>query len=167
MIIDGEHISLPLKHIKHRGFEVVRNEFRKFPDVEIKLPTRADVGSAGYDFYSPCDFTISPGQTRIIPMDVKVYMEQDEVLMLYIRSSIGIKKQVVLTNGTGVVDSTYYNNPDNDGNMHVALTNYSNNTWEFKVGERLMQGVFMKYFITDDDQPLAQTRIGGIGSSGK
>ena len=150
-----------------RKFEVVRDEFRKFPDAEIKLPTRADVGSAGYDFYSPIDFTISSGATQVIPMDVKVCMEQDEVLMLYVRSSIGIKKKVVLTNGTGIIDSTYYNNPDNDGNMCVALTNNSNATWEFKAGERLMQGIFMKYLITDDDQPLSQNRVGGIGSSGK
>ena len=131
-----------------------------------KLPTRADNGSAGYDFYIPRDFNILPGETILIPTNVKAAMEQDEVLLLYVRSSIGIKRRCVLANGTGVIDSTYYNNPDNDGNITIALTNLSKQIQQFNKGDRIMQGVFVKYLITDNDQPLSATRKGGIGSSG-
>lgn len=149
-----------------RGFKIVRQDCRKFPELEIKLPTRADVGSAGYDFYSPIDFTIEPQKTWIVPMDIKAYMAKDEVLMLYIRSSMGIKKRIVLSNQTGVVDSSYYSNPDNDGNICAALTNMGDQPYTVHAGDKIMQGVFMKYLVADDDKPLSQVRTGGIGSTG-
>jgi len=149
-----------------RKFEVVDAKFRK-TEGEIILPTRADKGSAGYDFYIPEDFEIKPGETKFITTDVKAAMEEDEVLFLYVRSSIGIKKKIVLANGTGVIDSTYYSNPDNDGNIAGVITNMSDQTWSFKKGERFMQGVFVKYLYTDNDKPVNQQRTGGIGSSGK
>ena len=148
-----------------RKFEVVRDDMRK-TNGNIILPMRADKGSAGYDIYTPVDFTINPGETKTLPMDVKVSMEEDEVLLLYVRSSVGIKRHIVLTNGTGVIDSTYYNNPDNDGNICGAFTNLGNETQEFKAGDRIMQGVFVKYLTTDDDKPLNATRTGGVGSTG-
>ena len=94
-------------------------------------------------------------------------MEQDEVLLLYIRSSIGIKRKLILSNGTGVIDATFYNNPDNEGNIACALYNYGNEPQTINAGERVMQGVFVKYLTTEDDKPLNKTRTGGIGSSGK
>lgn len=150
-----------------RKFEVVKDEFRVHKGVEIKLPQRSDVGSAGYDFYSPIAFSLKPGENKVIFFDVKVAMEQDETLLLFVRSSIGIKKKIAFDNGTGIIDSTYYGNPDNDGNMCVALTNHSDKTWEFDVGDRLIEGVFFKYLITDDDKAPNRKRSGGIGSSGK
>ena len=137
---------------------------RKFEKVSYDnsgiLPTRNDKGSAGYDFYTP-------GEKIIFNTNIKAQMEQDEVLMLYVRSSIGIKKNLVLPNGTGVIDSTYYNNPDNEGNIIGGLYNYGNTTQIIKAGERVMQGMFIKYLITDDDKPVNENRIGGVGSSGK
>lgn len=135
-------------------------------ELNVTLPTRADNGSAGYDFYSPIDFTVSPQQTIIIQTGVKVCMESDEVLLCFVRSSIGIKKQCVLANGTGVIDSTYYNNPDNEGNICIALTNIGNTTRTFNKNDRIMQGVFVKYLTTDNDKALSENRTGGIGSTG-
>lgn len=149
-----------------RKFEIVRNDART-NGVNIKLPTRADKGSAGYDFYSPIDFEIKPGETKIIPTDVKAKMLTNEVLLLFVRSSIGIKKHIVLANGTGVIDSTYYSNPDNDGNICGAFTNLGTETQVFKAGDRIMQGVFLEYLTTVDDKPLNAERTGGIGSTGK
>lgn len=150
-----------------RLFEEVKPEHRTC-ETEIKLPRRADDGSAGYDFYLPKDIMIQPGETVIVPMDVKVAMEKDDVLLLFVRSSVGIKKHIVLANGTGVIDSTYYSNPDNDGNICAALTNlHPEYTQVFKKGDRIMQGVFVKYLITDEDLPVSDNRTGGIGSSGE
>ena len=148
-----------------RRFEVVRDDCRK-AEGNITLPTRADKGSAGYDFYSPIDFEIKPGETKIIPTDVKAKMLTNEVLLLFVRSSIGIKKHIVLSNGTGVIDSTYYSNPDNDGNICGAFTNLGTETQVFKAGDRIMQGVFLEYLTTVDDKPVNAERTGGIGSSG-
>lgn len=149
-----------------RKFEIVKDSFRQYKDVDIRLPQRADIGSAGYDFYSPCDFEIEPGQVAILQTDVKAYMEKDEVLLLWIRSSMGIKKGITLANQTGVIDSSYYNNPSNDGNIGIALKNNTSETYYVHKGDKVMQGVFVKYLVTDNDCPVSQTREGGVGSTG-
>lgn len=144
---------------------------RKFEKVSYDnsgtLPTRNDKGSAGYDFYTPVQLIIEPGQMVKFKTHIKAQMEQDEVLMLYVRSSIGIKKNLMLANTTGVIDSTYYNNPDNEGNIIGALYNYGTETQVIEAGERVMQGMFIKYLTTVNDIPLNTARTGGIGSSGK
>ena len=150
-----------------RGFQIVNNEFRKYPEVEIQLPKRGDSRSAGYDFYAPCDIKIKPGEKVLVFSDVKAYMQEDEVLLLYVRSSLGIKHGIVLSNGTGVIDSSYYNNPSNDGNIGIALHNTSYKTVVIKQGERIIQGVFTKYLTTDNDETIHEERVGGIGSSNR
>lgn len=144
---------------------------RKFEKVSYDnsgiLPTRNDKGSAGYDFYTPIDLVIEPGEKIIFKTNIKAQMEQDEMLMLHVRSSIGIKRHLILSNCTGIIDSTYYNNADNEGNIMGALYNYGNTTQTIKAGERVMQGIFVKYLTTDDDKPVNENRIGGVGSSGK
>lgn len=150
-----------------RKFEIVREDCRHYNEEDIILPRRADIGSAGYDFYSPCDFEIQPGEMKVVQTDIKVTMEKDEVLLLWIRSSMGIKHNILLANQTGVIDSSYYNNPSNDGNIGIALLNNGNETYKVIKGDKLMQGVFVKYLITDDDEPISTERLGGIGSTGK
>ena len=149
-----------------RGFEVVDDEFRKHPDVEIQLPKRSDSRSAGYDFYTPVDILIGPGERCLVWTDVKAYMQVDEVLMLYVRSSIGVKKGIVLSNGTGIIDASYYSNPDNDGRIGISLFNTSDKEVQISAGERIAQGVFMQYLIADEDLVLNTHRTGGFGSSG-
>ena len=87
--------------------------------------------------------------------------------MLYVRSSVGIKRNLCLANGTGVIDSTYFNNPDNEGNIICAIYNYGESEQVVKANERIAQGVFLKYLTTDDDATTNSNRSGGIGSSGK
>ncbi|MBP3707145.1 MAG: dUTPase [Clostridia bacterium] len=148
-----------------RKFELVKPECRRYECG--KLPTRNDKGSAGYDFYAPVSFSIAPGETYLLMTDIKAQMEKDEVLLLYVRSSIGIKKHLMLANGTGIIDSSYYNNPDNDGNIGLALTNYGQETQHITLGDRIAQGIFINYLTTKDDKPLSEKRKGGIGSTGK
>ena len=143
---------------------------RKFEKVSFNnsgiLPTRADNGSAGYDFYSTEKFEIKPNEMVKIHTYIKASMEIDEVLMMYVRSSIGIKRNLMLCNGTGVIDSTYYNNPDNEGDIICAIYNYGKETQVIEKGERIAQGVFLKYLTCENDKVLNKTRTGGIGSSG-
>jgi dUTP pyrophosphatase len=147
-----------------RYFEVVKDEFRK-SEGEIKLPTRASEHSAGYDFYSPVEVTIEPNKSVLIFTDVKAHMYYDNVLMLYVRSSMG-KHPVVIANGTGIIDSDYFSNMDNDGNIAFRLLNLGDTPYEIKKGDRIGQGVFMKFGTVKDDTTTTQ-RIGGFGSSGK
>lgn len=165
---------------RKRGFEVVSAQHRtafeiftdekkrqhKFP-IEIQLPTRADVGSAGYDFYLPKDLKLLPAQKTIIWTDVKAYMQPDEVLEIYIRSSLAVKKGLMLSNNVGIIDSSYYSNQGNGGNIGIAVVNTTGVTIELKAGECIAQGIFKKYLTVDEDVTTSKERIGGFGSSGK
>ena len=93
-------------------------------------------------------------------------MEKDEVLLIYIRSSLGIRNGIGLANGTGVIDSDYCDNPDNEGNIIIALRNYGDVGYHFPAGSKIAQGVFVKYLNADADSVTAK-RIGGIGSTDK
>jgi dUTP pyrophosphatase len=146
-----------------RYFKVVNSSCRKNSG-DIQLPTRSDPRSAGYDFYSPVEMVIQPGEKGFIWTDVKAFMEPDEVLKLYVRSSMG-KYPVVIANGTGIIDSSYFENPKNDGNIGFNLLNLSDEPYEIKIGDRIGQGVFTKYLITDDDNATGE-RSGGFGSTG-
>lgn len=150
--------------MKMRGFEIVKEEMRKTKG-EITLPTRGSKISAGYDFYSPIDIILKPNEKTCIWSDVKAYMQEGEVLLLFVRSSIGIKKGLALSNGTGVIDADYYSNSNNDGNIGIALYNYSDKIVEIKKGERICQGVFVP-FLEADNGNTDKKRIGGIGSTG-
>ena len=152
--------------MKQRGFEFVEKQFMKGTE-NGAIPTRNDKGSAGYDFYTPITVTIKPHESQLIWTNIKSYMLEDEVLELHVRSSIGIKKGLMLKNVTGIIDSTYYSNPDNDGNIGICLYNNSEKEVTLEKGDRIAQGVFHKYLIVDNDEPLNERRVGGIGSSGK
>ena len=131
---------------------------------EIKFPVRSTLHSAGYDFFCPREIHINPGKTEVVPSGIRAVMNDDEVLFLYIRSSLGIKKNIRLSNSVGVTDADY-SNADNEGHIHIALHNDSDKAVFIKRGERIMQGVFQKYLITDNDK-TSEVRKGGIGSTG-
>ena len=152
---------------KIRGFEVISDEFRKHPNIEIKLPKRGSSKSAGYDICTPVDIIIPPnGISDAIQTDIKAYMLDDEYLEIVPRSSIGFKKGLMLINTCGIIDSDYYNNVDNDGNIGFKFKNLTNETVEIKAGERILQGIFKKYLTIDNDD-CDIIRTGGVGSSGK
>lgn len=151
-----------------RCFEKVSlNEFEKNYDkslYDFDLPSRSTKKSAGYDFFAPSDFIIKRGECLKIFTGVKACMEERDVLYLYIRSSFAIKYGLVLKNSVGVIDSDYYNNPDNEGNIIFVIENTSDNDFEIKKGTRFAQGVFMNYLTIDDDNSFGK-RNGGIGST--
>ncbi|MGI6008143.1 MAG: deoxyuridine 5'-triphosphate nucleotidohydrolase [Ruminococcus sp.] len=132
---------------------------------EIRLPRRATAGSAGYDFFSPLSFSLKPGETIKIPTGIRVSMREDWVLMLYPRSGQGFKYRLQLNNTVGVIDSDYYYS-DNEGHIFSKITNDSNEGKEISIeaGTGFMQGIFMQYGITEDDE-ATEARNGGFGST--
>jgi len=151
--------------MKTRGFEVITEEMRKTDCEKIELPRRNDLGSCGYDIKSPIAVTIQPNQQSLIWTDIKAYMLIDEVLEANTRSGNGTKKGIILSNIIGWVDSTYYNNVDNDGNIGLCLKNTGDKSFFINIGDKIAQVKFSKYLITDDDNPINNERIGGFGSS--
>lgn len=133
----------------------------------IKLPKRATAGSAGYDFYTPLDFKLEPGQTIKIPTGIRARMDEDWVLMVFPRSGLGFKYRLQLNNTVGIIDSDYFGS-DNEGHIFIKITNDSNEgkSVELKAGDGFAQGLFIPYGITEDDDCDA-VRNGGFGSTDK
>lgn len=131
----------------------------------IKLPKRATSSSAGYDFYTPVDITLKPGETVKIPTGIRAKMDEDWVLALFPRSGLGFKFRLQLNNTVGIIDSDYYNS-DNEGHIFVKITNDSNEgkTVEVSAGSGFVQGIFLQYGITADDD-VTDLRNGGFGST--
>lgn len=132
----------------------------------IEIPVRGTKKSAGYDIKAVGDYVLEPGATLKIPTGLKVCMDDDDVFLMFIRSSIATKHQVVLTNNVGVIDADYYNNPDNEGHFWIVVRNNGNEAFWIRNGDRLCQGIFVKYGITEDDNTVTE-REGGFGSTGK
>lgn len=133
----------------------------------INLPKRATAGSAGYDFYAPVHFTIKPGESIKIPTGIRVEMEEGWVLKCYPRSGLGFKYRLQLNNTVGIIDSDYFYS-DNEGHMFAKITNDTNEekTVELAEGAGFMQGIFVEYGITVDDD-VTEVRNGGFGSTTK
>lgn len=131
----------------------------------IRLPARATAGSAGYDFYMPLPVVLCPGETIKVPTGIRVFMEDGWVMKCYPRSGLGFKYRLQLNNTVGIIDSDYFNS-DNEGHIFVKLTNDTNEekTVELSVGAGFMQGIFVEYGITMDDE-VTELRNGGLGST--
>lgn len=157
-----EIILKTLKEKTMRKFEIIERYAEQHPI----LPSRATEGSAGYDLSSLEDVTIEPRQIKLIPTGLKVFMPKDEALFVFPRSSLAIKKGLMMSNSVGIIDADYYGNKDNDGHIMVPLMNIKDVAVTIMKGERIAQGVFMPYLKTSDDEAKSQERQGGFGSSG-
>ena len=146
-----------------RKFEIAKG----FEDKGVIIPQRKTAKSAGYDIVALIDEDVylSPGQSVNLATGLKACMEDDEVMLLFIRSSLGIKKGITLTNSRAVIDSDYYSNPDNDGHFILNVINTSNEVQCIPARSRVAQAVFVKYLTVDDDNATGE-RVGGIGSTG-
>lgn len=131
----------------------------------VMLPARSTKTSAGYDFYAPYDFEIPAGESLMIWSQTKCYMETDDVLILMPRSSMG-RYGIRFANTVGVIDSDYVDNPNNEGEIAFPFVNTGKATWSVKKGDKIAQGIFTKYLVTDDDSVTAE-RTGGFGSTGR
>lgn len=147
----------------NRKFEYVK---RISVEDMCNLPKRSTAKSAGYDFINPERVEINPGEIKYVKTGVKAYMEDSEFLMLCNRSSNPKKKGLILVNGVGIIDSDYVDNEDNEGEIAFAFMNIKKETVVIEAGDKLGQGIFMKYGITDDDKAEGE-RLGGFGSTDK
>ena len=146
------------------GQTINMDDVKKIYD-SIQLPIRATSGSAGYDFKSPITFILKPGQTIKIPTGIKVKIDDGWVLKCYPRSGLGFKYRLQLNNTVGIIDSDYYYS-DNEGHIFAKLTNDTKEgkTVEITAGSGFMQGIFVEYGITLDDD-ATEIRNGGFGST--
>ena len=161
---------------KIRGFELVSNEGIEKTQTSNKvngavipccgiLPKRGSSESAGYDIISPVDFTVPAGGKVTIYSNVKAYMQSGEMLIALPKSSGGIKLDLMLANTVGLIDSDYYNNSSNEGNIAVCLRSLNDEDVTYKAGDGICQVIFMPFLVSDNCN-TEDERIGGIGSTG-
>lgn len=164
------------KFYKVSQSEFVKDWLDSFGDTEekaieiyesIKLPARATKGSAGYDFYAPINIELKPNETIKIPTGIRVEIQEDWVLKLYPRSGLGFKYRLQLNNTVGIIDSDYFYS-DNEGHIFAKITNDTNEgrVVEIGAGDGFMQGIFVQYGVTLDDD-VTEIRNGGFGSTTK
>ena len=151
---------------KVRGFEIAKG----FEDKQINLPVRKTTYSAGY-YIEAAEDTVIPSFKKgmaptLIKTGIKAYMQDDEFLALYNRSSNPKKKGLILANSVGIIDKDYYENPDNDGHIMFAFYNIKEEDVVIKKGEAIGQGIFQKFFAIDNDSAEGE-RVGGFGSTSK
>ena len=178
-----------MENVVERGFEPVKVEARK---TEGRLPLRGTKTSAGYDFYATEDLVIKPEEKVFFWTDIKAKMREGEVLLGFIRSSKGVKQDLMLANTVAVIDSDYYGNENNDGNIGLSIRNLKpkfrldgmerlrvgyrefeiplitdltkENTVVIKAGERVAQFIFVK-FEESENCNSEEVRTGGFGST--
>ena len=142
------------------------SEDEKIYYTNLNMPKRGSKYSAGYDISVPWDVDLPARKTVKIPTLLKVSMENDEVVLIDVRSSLGFKHNVRLCNTIPIIDKDYYNCQENEGHIFFKLYNPNEYNIHFAEGERIAQAIFLKYLITDDDD-ISEERIGGIGSTNK
>ena len=125
---------------------------------EYKLPIRDSKATAGYDLFLINDIEIKPNEIIKISTGLKAYFEEDEVLLIFVRSSMGFKYNIRLVNQVGIIDADYYNNKDNEGHIFIKIQNEGNETVKLKAGEAIAQGIFIKYLTTESDNNLGIER---------
>lgn len=163
------------------GSDITDGRIRQEYDT-IKYPSRATMCSAGYDIGVPYDVnnTLVKNNKILLPTGLRwVSYDTPGVLTkceLFVRSSTGTKKGVVLANGTGIIDSDYFM-ADNEGHIYICLCRngmtYDDDTdtsgeWEnfpgFEVNEGIAQAIFSNVEIIDEEPPRS-LRVGGFGST--
>lgn len=149
-----------------RYFEFVNRILNNEDGVTRRLPERSTKSSAGYDFFNYKRIVCKSHEITLVPTGIKSVFPSDEMLLLFNRSSNPKKKGLIILNGVGVVDSDYYNNAENEGEMCFVFYNMLNEDVTIEAGEKLGQGIFVKYAKTDNDNASAE-RLGGFGSTGK
>lgn len=153
------------KEEQMRGFELIEG-------LDGELPVKATVSSAGVDFIASEDIRIPAfrfkGTATLVPTGVKAFMQEDEYLQIFARSSIPVNMGLLMSNGVGIIDADYYNNPKNEGHIMIEFTNLTNEHITIKKGERIAQGIFNKVLpVTNGVTIKNATRSGGFGSTGE
>ena len=133
-----------------RYFELV-NRLKGKSDFYDRLPERSTKNSAGYDFFNINDVVCKSHQITMIPTGIKAKFPEDEMLLLFNRSSNPKKKGLVMANSVGVIDKDYYGNQDNDGHFMFSFFNIKEEDIQIKKGEAIGQAIFQKYLTVDDD----------------
>lgn len=166
---------------------------KRFADASLPIPTRATANSAGYDLTVAEDIIVPSYLKQVLKMSsyavdfpipfslsniycqghkptlvstgMKCKLDPGTYLEITVRSSTPLKYWLILANGKGIIDSDYYSNDQNDGEIFLQLINLSPFDIKLQKGDRIGQAIIHSYLTTEDDTASGE-RTGGFGSSG-
>lgn len=164
--------SLPeRKTASSAGYDFVCAEDTVIPSLAIMTKNVKDALAITVDDDQYLDLATMAELTKqsgfrptLVPTGVKCQMPKDTYLELSVRSSTPLKHLITLANGVGIIDSDYYNNPDNEGHIYFQLINLSPFNIMIKKGDIIGQGIFKRYLTIDGDEACGE-RSGGFGST--
>lgn len=135
-------------------------------DPELPIPAYSKDGDAGADIVSAIDFTLEPGERKLVPTGMAIAMPNGYVCLVHPRSGLAIKHGVSIVNTPGTVDAGYR------GELQVILINTDpKEAVSFKRGDRIAQLVFQKVeralFEEVSELPESMRGDGGFGSTGR
>ena len=126
-------------------------------------PRQAYKYDAGIDLALKHDLTVPVGAHRVGDTGVHVAVPRGHVGMVFVRSSTGIKNHLVLSNGTGIIDSGF------TGSIKISLHNTGNSTQHIEAGDYIAQLVTIPIAPNEiaevRELPESERGINGIGSS--
>lgn len=131
-----------------------------------ELPKRKTKYSAGYDFSSLIEKKLMPGESVLVPTGIKCSLNDNDVLLIVVRSSLGFKHNIRLVNQVGVIDADYYNNESNEGHILIKLKNEGDHEYKIEIGNTIAQGLIVNYNTVDNEEEVTTVRTGGSGSTG-
>ena len=146
------------KQYRRNDKEAAQNSYKK-----ILLPKRATKGSAGYDFYAPCDISIWPKASLCVPTGIRVRIDDGWMLAVFPRSGLGFRYKLCLANTVGIIDSDYYE-ANNEGHIMLKLVNGSEKHLDLRAGSAIAQGIFLPIGFAVEEE-IGETRQGGLGST--
>lgn len=134
-------------------------------DPAVPLPARETAGSAGFDLAASVDLAVEPGQIVLVPTGLIVRVPDGYFLGIFARSSTPYKRGLVVPNGVGIVDSDYCGPEDE---IKIQVLNITKEPVQIKRGDRIAQGIFLKFAAPEWDEGPVETNAtrGGFGSTG-
>ena len=163
-------LNLPIRKTAHSaGYDMEVAEDILLPSYTSMIDNLKNytAKNVSYDIESMSNITKAIGsRPTLVSTGMKCELDNDEYLQLSIRSSSSLKYWLILANGTGIIDSDYYNNKDNEGEIFFQVINMSPVAIELHKGDIIGQAIICKYDLTDDDCADGE-RTGGLGSTTK
>lgn len=167
---NDETLNLPVRKTSYSAgydFEVAEDTtIPSYIDIMEDIENTTTVSEKGITYDEWTKVLRKKHRPTLVPTGIKCYMEPDMYLQLSVRSSTPLKSWLIMANSVGNIDADYVDNPDNEGHIYFQVINLSPYPITLKKGTIIGQGIFKKYYITDDDVTAGE-RIGGFGSTTK